>query len=70
MGSRSDYGAEAHASRIRQAILDARKDGVNVNLDWSEDEDGIHVSLTTSVHHRQPEGWMEIVDGPWVVEGY
>lgn len=75
MGDRENYGAEAHALRIRQAISDARKDGVNVNLDWDEDEDGIHVKLTTSAHRRLPSDdgevqIMRIVDGPWLVEGY
>lgn len=62
--------AEHHAILIRAAIRAARADGVNVNLDWDEDEDGIHVSLGTSVHRRQPEGWMEIVEGPYLIEGY
>jgi len=62
--------AEIHAHLIRAAIQGARADGVNVTLDWDEDEDGMHVSLTTSVHRRQPEGYMKIVDGPFVVEGY
>lgn len=62
--------SEEHASRIRQAINDARADGVNVRLEWDEDEDGMHVQLITSVHRRQPEGFMKIVDGPFIVEGY
>lgn len=62
--------AAHHATLIRKAISEARTAGVNVTLDWDEDEDGIHVSLYTSVHRRQPEGWMKVVDGPFIVEAY
>lgn len=62
--------AEHHAILIRKAISEARAEGVNVLLDWDEDEDGIHVSLTTSVHRRQDDGFMRIIDGPWIVEAY
>lgn len=62
--------AEHHAILIRKAISEARAAGVNVDLDWDEDEDGIHVSLTTQVHRRHPEGWMRVVDGPFIVEAY
>lgn len=62
--------AEHHAILISKAISEARAAGVNVNLDWDEDEDGIHVSLTTQVHRRHPEGWMRVVDGPFIVEAY
>ena len=69
MGSPTDQNAEAWASRIRQTIQDARKAGVNVTLDWTEDEDGIHVSLYTTVHERHL-GHMKWVQGPFLVEGY
>lgn len=66
--------AEHYANNIRQAIEAARAAGVNVTLDWSEDEDGMHVSLFTSVHRRVSEdgrdSFMKIVDGPFIVEGY
>ena len=62
--------AEHHAILIRAAITEARASGVNVNLDWDEDEDGIHVKLTTSVHRRQPDGYMKVIDGPFFVEAY
>jgi len=62
--------AEHHAILIAKAIREARAEGVNVTLDWDDDEDGMHVKLITSVHQRQPEGWMKIVDGPFMIEGY
>jgi len=62
--------AEHHAILIRAAITEARASGVSVDLDWDEDGDGIHVSLTTSGHRRQPDGYMKTVDGPWTVEAY
>ena len=62
--------SEEHAHRIRAAIKAAREDGVNVLLDWDEDEDGMHVKLATQRHQRGADGFMRIVDGPFIVEGY
>lgn len=63
--------AEHHAIKIRAAINEARAAGVNVQLDWNEDEDGMHVSLFTSVHKRNAEDLrMDWVEGPFIVEGY
>ncbi|HEY6021280.1 MAG TPA: hypothetical protein VIY48_15665 [Candidatus Paceibacterota bacterium] len=62
--------AEKHALLIGEAIASARREGVNVTLDWEDDDGVIHVSLSTSVHRRQPEGYMKIVAGPFLVEGY
>lgn len=66
MGSLS----EEHAHSIRAAIRVAREAGVNVLLDWDEGEDGMHIKLTTSIHRRDSDGIMRIVDGPFIVEGY
>jgi len=62
--------AEAAAQRIRAAIQEERDNGVNVTLDWDEDEGGVHVSLITSVHQRGEDGLMRVVDGPFFAEGY
>lgn len=62
--------AEHHATLIRKAISEARAAGVNVTLDWDEDEGDVHVWLGTSVHRRQSDGYMRIVDGPFIVEAY
>lgn len=62
--------AEHHAILIRKAISEARAAGVNVSLDWDEDEDGVHVCLSTYVHRRQDDGFMRIIDGPFIVEAY
>lgn len=48
---------------------------MNVNLDWDEDEDGMHVSLNTTVHRRLPSDdgkvmIMRVTEGPFLVEGY
>jgi len=60
--------AEAAAQRIRAAIQEERDNGVNVTLDWDEVEDGgVVVALVTSIHQRQPDGYMKIVDGPFLV---
>lgn len=62
--------AEHHAILIRAAISAARADGVNVTLDWSEDDEGMHVELYTTVHRRDYDGVMRWVEGPFIVEGY
>lgn len=67
--------AEHHAILIAKAISEARAAGVNVNLDWEEDEDGMHVWINTSVHRRLPSDdgkalIMRVIDGPFLVEGY
>lgn len=62
--------AEHHAILIRAAINAARADGVNVSLDWDEDEDGMHVEMYTTVHRRGDDGVMRWVEGPFIVEGY
>lgn len=66
--------AAKHALLIRAAIQAAREEGVNVTLDWDEDEDGMHVSMVTSVHRRLPSDdgkvmIMRVIDGPFIVEG-
>lgn len=69
-GIPSDADSEAWASRIRQVITDARKAGIDVNLDWDEDEDGIHVKLTTSTHWRDEATGVMMGGATWIVEGY
>ena len=69
MGIPSDADSEAWSHRIRQVMTDARKAGVDVNLDWDEDADGIHVKLTTSTHWRDERGIM-MGGATWIVEGY
>lgn len=70
MGIPSDQDSEAWASKIRQVIHDARKAGIDVNLDWDEDEDGIHVMLTTSTHWRDETTQVMMGGAVWIVEGY
>lgn len=62
--------AEHHAILIGKAISEARAAGVNVTLDWGEDEDGMHVEMYTTVHRRGDDGVMRWVEGPFIVEGY
>lgn len=63
--------AEHHATLIRDAIRAARADGVNVLLDWDEDDDGVHVSLNTyTIKWDEEEGLMRMDQGPFVVERY
>lgn len=69
-GIPSDADAEAWAIRIRQVISEARKAGIDVSLDWDEDEDGIHVKLTTSTHWRDESTKVMMGGAVWIVEGY
>lgn len=62
--------AEEHSHKIRAAIQAARAEGVNVLLDWEEDEDGVHVSLSTFCIWRGEDGFMGRTEGPFLVEGY
>jgi uncharacterized membrane protein YebE (DUF533 family) len=56
--------AEHHAILIRAAISAARADGVRVTMDHFEDDDGLHVKLTT-----REQGAPDWSPG-WIVEGY
>jgi hypothetical protein len=61
--------AEHYANNIRQAIEAARAAGVNVTLDHDGGWDTT-VTLYTSVHRRDEDGYMRVIDGPFTVEEY
>lgn len=56
--------AEHHAILIRAAIRAARADGVRVVMSYHEDDDGLHVKLTT--REKDAPDWQP----GWIVEGY